>query len=87
MYKSLDMNLVPIKKHKFILQKRSIFLFSDKIIPITNQRTDSHPCIRFLHPMDFKIGVAEGAGDTIKCIEAELRYIATTQSGYGTTPI
>ena len=28
-----------------------ISLFSGKVIPITNQHTDSHPCIRFLHPM------------------------------------
>ena len=27
------------------------FLFLGNVIPITNQRTDSHPCIRFLHPM------------------------------------
>ena len=50
--KSLDMNLISIKKHESILCKNEpISVFSGKWIPITNQRTDSHPCIRFLHPM------------------------------------
>ena len=52
MYKSLDMNLVSIKKHETLFPKNEpTFLFLGEVIPITNQRTDSHPCIRFLHPM------------------------------------
>ena len=44
MYKSLNMNLVSIKKHESILYKNEpTFLFSGEVIPITNQRTDSHP--------------------------------------------
>ena len=55
-YKSLDMNLVSIKKHESILSKNEpTFLFLGEVIPITNQRTDSHPCIRFLHPMFFNV--------------------------------
>ena len=47
MYKSLDMNLVSIKKHESILDKNEpTFLFLGEVIPITNQHTDSHPCIR-----------------------------------------
>ena len=50
--KSLDMNLVSIKKHESCFPKdEPTFHFLGEVIPITNQRTDSHPCIRFLHPM------------------------------------
>ena len=43
------MNLVSIKKHELFFPKNEpTFLFSGNVIPITNQRTDSHPCIRFL---------------------------------------
>ena len=53
MYKSLDMNLVSIKNMN-CAKNEPTFLFSGEVIPITNQRTDSHPCIRFL-PMKLKI--------------------------------
>ena len=57
--KSLDMNLVSIKKHELVFRRNGpTFLFSGHVIPITNQRTDSHPCIRFLHPSDDKIARA-----------------------------
>ena len=39
------------QKYELIFVKTNHFLCSGKVIPITNQRTDSHPCIRFLHPM------------------------------------
>ena len=52
MYKSLNMNLVSIKNMNCFSQKRTIFLFSGEEISITKQHTDSHPCIRFLHPND-----------------------------------
>ena len=47
MYKSLDMNLVSIKKHESFFPKNELtFVFLGEVIPITNQHTDSHPCIR-----------------------------------------
>ena len=40
------------KKHETLFPKNEpTFLFLGEVIPITNQRTDSHPCIRLLHPM------------------------------------
>ena len=48
--KSLNMNFISSKKHESIFSKNEpTFLFLGEVIPITNQRTDSHPCIRFLH--------------------------------------
>ena len=39
------------KKHETLFPKNEpTFLFLGEVIPITNQRTDSHPCIRFLRP-------------------------------------
>ena len=41
---SLDANFTSIKKHESVLYKNEpTFLFLSKAIPITNQRTDSHP--------------------------------------------
>ena len=40
------------KKHATLFPKnKPTFLFLGEAIPITNQRADSHPCIRFLHPI------------------------------------
>ena len=53
-FKSLDMNFISIKKHETkMLYIESISLFSGKAIPITNQHTDTHPCIRY-HIQDFQ---------------------------------
>ena len=43
------MNLVSIKKHETLFPKNEpTFLFLGEVIPITNQRTDSHPCIEYI---------------------------------------
>ena len=63
----MNMNFVSIKKHESIFRRNGrFFLFSGKVIPITNQRTDRFPphasdfctrCIRFLHPITKKFPI------------------------------